>query len=57
MFIKERNDKIMICNICGKNPAVIFSSKEENGQRRMEGLCVPCAKKLGINTDEICSCN
>ena len=43
----------MICNICGKNPAVIFSSKEENGQRKMEGLCVPCAKKLGINTDEI----
>jgi len=53
MFIKERNDKIMICNICGKNSAVIFSSKEENGQRKMEGLCVPCAKKLGINTDEI----
>ena len=43
----------MICNICGKNPAVIFSSKEENGKRKMEGLCVPCAKKLGINTDEI----
>ena len=43
----------MICNICGKNPAVIFSSKEENGTRKMEGLCIPCAKKLGINTDEI----
>ena len=43
----------MLCNICKKNQAVIFSSKEENGKRQMEGLCIPCAKKLGINTDEI----
>ena len=43
----------MLCNICKKNPAVIFSSKEENGVRKMEGLCVNCAKKQGINTDEI----
>ena len=42
----------MICNICKKNPAVIFSSKEENGKRITEGLCIPCAKKMGINTDE-----
>ena len=43
----------MLCNICKKNPAVIFSSKEENGTRKMEGLCVSCAKNQGINTDEI----
>ena len=43
----------MLCNICKKNPAVIFSSKEENGERKMEGLCISCAKKQGINTDEI----
>ncbi len=43
----------MVCNICKKNPAVIFSSKEENGTRKMEGLCISCAKKQGINTDEI----
>ena len=43
----------MICNICGKRPAVIFSSKEENGKRKMEGLCIECAKKQGINTEEI----
>ena len=43
----------MLCNICKKNPAVIFSSKEENGTRKMEGLCISCAKKEGINTDEI----
>ena len=43
----------MLCNICKKNPAVIFSSKEENGTRKMEGLCVDCAKKQGINRYEI----
>ena len=43
----------MLCNICKKNPAVIFSSKEVDGKRVMEGLCINCAKKQGINTDEI----
>ena len=43
----------MLCNICKKNEAIIFSSKEENGERKMEGLCIDCAKKQGINTDEI----
>ena len=43
----------MICSICKKNPAVIFSSKLENNQRKMEGLCIDCAEKQGINTDEI----
>ena len=45
----------MICSICKKNPAVIFSSKIENNKRQMEGLCIDCAKKQGINTDEILS--
>ncbi len=45
----------MICSICKKNPAVIFSSKLENNKREMEGLCIDCAKKQGINTDEILS--
>ena len=45
----------MICSICKKNPAVIFSSKIENNNRTMEGLCLECAKKQGINTDEILS--
>lgn len=45
----------MICSICKKNPAVIFSSKIENNKRTMEGLCLECAKKQGINTDEILS--
>ena len=44
----------MLCSMCHKNQAAIFSSKvTANGKREMEGLCVNCAKKLGINTDEI----
>ncbi len=44
----------MICSICNKNQASIFSSKiTPDGKRQMEGLCIDCAKKQGINTDEI----
>ena len=44
----------MLCSMCHKNEAKIFSSKEmPNGKREMEGLCIECAKKTGINTDEI----
>ncbi len=44
----------MICSNCHKNQAAIFSSKiTPNGKREMEGLCINCAKQLGINTDEI----
>ena len=44
----------MLCSMCNKNQAAIFSSKvDSNGKREMEGLCISCAKKLGINTDEI----
>ena len=44
----------MICSMCNKNEASIFSSKiTPDGKREMEGLCIKCEKKLGINTDEI----
>ena len=44
----------MLCSMCKKNEATIFSSKQNfDGKREMEGLCINCAKKLGINTDEI----
>ena len=45
----------MLCSMCNKNPAVIFTSKEQDGKRITEGLCINCAKKQGINTDEILS--
>ena len=44
----------MLCSICNKKQASIFSSKiTPDGKRQMEGLCIDCAKKQGINTDEI----
>ena len=37
-----------ICSRCKKNIAVIFITKIENGQTVNEGLCLKCAKELGI---------
>ena len=37
-----------ICSRCNKNPAVVFVTKIENGQSKQEGLCIQCARDLGI---------
>jgi ATP-dependent Clp protease ATP-binding subunit ClpC len=37
-----------ICSRCKKNVAVVFISKVENGVTTQEGLCLKCAKELGI---------
>lgn len=37
-----------LCSNCKKNVAVIFITKIENGQTVNEGLCLKCAKQLGI---------
>lgn len=36
------------CSICKKNPAILFATTIENGKTEMKGLCIQCAKKLGI---------
>ncbi|WP_026478525.1 ATP-dependent Clp protease ATP-binding subunit [Alkaliphilus transvaalensis] len=36
------------CSVCNKNMAVVFASKLENGKSEMKGLCIECAKKMGI---------
>ena len=38
-----------ICSRCKKNVAVVFITKLENGKTENEGLCLKCAKELGIN--------
>ena len=38
----------MICSKCKKRPAVVFISKLENGKTVSEGLCLVCAKEMGI---------
>ena len=37
-----------ICSCCKKNVAVVFITKLENGTTQNEGLCLKCAKELGI---------
>ncbi len=37
-----------LCSHCKKNLAVIFITKIENGETINEGLCLKCAKQLGI---------
>ncbi len=37
-----------MCSRCGKNVAVIFITKLENGTSKNEGLCLKCAKEMGI---------
>ena len=37
-----------LCSRCHKNVAVVFISKIEGGAARNEGLCLKCAKELGI---------
>ena len=37
-----------LCSKCKKNLAVIFVSKIENGETKSEGLCLKCARAMGI---------
>ena len=34
-----------LCSRCKKNIAVVFITRQENGQNVNEGLCLKCAKK------------
>ncbi len=38
----------MLCSRCKKRSAVIFITKMENNETVNEGLCIKCAKELGI---------
>lgn len=38
----------MLCSKCNKNVAVIFVTKVEGDKQTNEGLCLACAKKMGI---------
>ena len=37
-----------LCSRCKKNIAVVFITRQENGQNVNEGLCLKCAKNLGL---------
>ncbi len=56
MYIKERKGEIlyMLCSICHKNMAVIFTKKVDGeNNSKMEGYCYSCAKEKGINPLEV----
>ncbi|MCC5909706.1 MAG: ATP-dependent Clp protease ATP-binding subunit [Clostridiaceae bacterium] len=36
------------CSVCNENMAIAFVTKFENGKSQMKGLCIECAKKMGI---------
>ncbi len=36
------------CSVCKKNVAVIFAADMKERDSSMKGLCVPCAKKMGL---------
>lgn len=45
-----------LCSKCKKNMAVVFITKIENGVAKNEGLCLKCARELGIKpVDDIIS--
>lgn len=41
-----------LCSRCHKNVAVIFIQKMEGGTTKSEGLCLKCAKEMGIKPVE-----
>ncbi|MBQ7871608.1 MAG: ATP-dependent Clp protease ATP-binding subunit, partial [Oscillospiraceae bacterium] len=46
--------KPQLCSRCKKNVAVIFITKLENGKSTNEGLCLKCAREMGIKqVDEL----
>ncbi|WP_085829105.1 ATP-dependent Clp protease ATP-binding subunit [Clostridium massiliodielmoense] len=37
-----------MCSICKKNIATIYTAKIEDGKTKMVGICLECAKKMGM---------
>ena len=55
MYNKKRIGEIlyMLCSVCNKNVAVIFTKRIEGEKTTTEGFCYECAKKKGINPLEV----
>ncbi len=39
---------MVMCSRCQKRMAVVFITRVENGESKQEGICIKCAKELGI---------
>ncbi len=44
---------MVMCSKCHKRVAVVFVNKIENGNKSAEGLCIKCARELGIPVDNM----
>ena len=42
---------MQICARCKKRPAVIFITRMEKDKTINEGICIKCAKELGLKPD------
>ena len=44
---------MVMCSRCKKRVAAVFVTKVENGEKVSEGLCLRCAKELGLPVDNM----
>ena len=44
---------MVMCSKCHKRVAVVFVTKIENGNKINEGLCIKCAKDMGVPVDSM----
>ena len=44
---------MIMCSKCHKRMAVVFITKIEGGEKVSEGLCIKCAKELGLPVDNM----
>ena len=44
---------MIMCSRCHKRMAVVFITKLENGDKKNEGVCISCAKELGLPLDNM----
>ena len=44
---------MVMCSKCHKRVAVVFVTRIENGNKVSEGLCIKCAKDMGVPVDNM----
>ena len=44
---------MVMCSVCRKRVAVVFINKIENGKKESQGVCVKCAKEMGLPIDDM----
>ena len=51
--MSEIDTSMVMCSKCHKRVAVVFVNKLENGNKLSEGLCIKCAREVGIPVDNM----